>query len=206
MASFILETFMKRITIEPNSRWVLKDKYMDAPLPHVVEVEAVTPSIIQIKGEPIRMVVDCFHEFYEKLPDVAPAKVRTRVPLKKVEPVDPALEPKSAMNTQVDGDHYLKLKVQPLAFAMLNDSSAVYTKIQKYVTRQKGDRKVNLEKAIHVCMMAEEAGFKEHSKFTAITPLAFCVLNGIEGPIKEALLLAARSHYKAAAAAIKRAI
>jgi hypothetical protein len=57
----------------------------------------------------------------------------------------------SALNKQVDGNHYKNQVVQPFELAYLvAGGDAGFCKFVKYLTRDKGDRKVNLEKAIHV--------------------------------------------------------
>ena len=60
----------------------------------------------------------------------------------------------SAFDTQVGGDHYVQMGIQPLEQTFLNYGligleAAVYTKINKYMTRNKGDHVENLEKARH---------------------------------------------------------
>lgn len=52
--------------------------------------------------------------------------------------------------TQVGGDHYLKMKIQPLEFAMANELDACQTKIIKYICRDKSSKLEDLEKARHV--------------------------------------------------------
>ena len=70
---------------------------------------------------------------------------------------------KSAFDTQVDGDHYKVLGVQPLEAVLKNKgyvafSGACYTKVLKYMDRNKGDEVINLKKAAHVLSMwIEEA-------------------------------------------------
>ena len=57
----------------------------------------------------------------------------------------------SAFDKQVDGNHYKNQVVQPFELAYLvAGGDAGFCKFVKYLTRDKGDRKVNLEKAIHV--------------------------------------------------------
>lgn len=55
-----------------------------------------------------------------------------------------------AKETQVGGDHYLKMKIQPLEFAMANELDACQTKIIKYICRDKSSKLEDLEKARHV--------------------------------------------------------
>lgn len=61
-----------------------------------------------------------------------------------------------ALSTQVDGDHYKKLKMQPLELAYLIGGTPCFTKLAKYMTRDKGDRNINLDKAIHCIQIEQE--------------------------------------------------
>nr|DAY73833.1 MAG TPA: hypothetical protein [Caudoviricetes sp.] len=54
-----------------------------------------------------------------------------------------------ALNIQIDGDHYKRLKMQPLELAYLIGGTPCFTKLAKYIIRDKGDRLINLDKAIH---------------------------------------------------------
>ena len=66
-------------------------------------------------------------------------------------------EEKKAIETQVGGDHYNKMGVQPFEATFANFGydglrAAVYTKVLKYLGRDKGDRAKHVEdikKAIH---------------------------------------------------------
>ena len=55
-----------------------------------------------------------------------------------------------ASGKQVGGDHYLKMKIQPLEFCMANELDACQTKIIKYICRNKSSQIEDLEKARHV--------------------------------------------------------
>jgi hypothetical protein len=72
-----------------------------------------------------------------------------------------APEPESAINSQVDGDHYKKQGVQPLEATFLNFGyeglrAAIYTKVGKYLTRAKGTHRKDITKAIHALQMQLE--------------------------------------------------
>ena len=58
------------------------------------------------------------------------------------------------MDTQVDGDHYKKLKIQPMEYSMANGLDACQHTVVKYVTRfrDKGGEK-DIDKAIHALQM-----------------------------------------------------
>jgi len=59
-----------------------------------------------------------------------------------------------AVDTQVGGDHYKNMKMQPMELAYIVGGSPAFTKVAKYITRKKDDRTLNLEKAIH-CIQFE---------------------------------------------------
>lgn len=67
----------------------------------------------------------------------------------------------NALNTQIDGDHYKKQKIQPLELAYLIGATPCFTKLAKYITRDKGDKLINLDKAIHCVSI--EAEIKENA-------------------------------------------
>ena len=59
-----------------------------------------------------------------------------------------------ALDTQVGGEHYKNQELQPFEITFANFGyegvrAAVYTKVLKYLTREKGIHRENLEKAIH---------------------------------------------------------
>lgn len=62
----------------------------------------------------------------------------------------------SATNSQVDGDHYKVMGVQPIELAYYLGASPCFCKLAKYLTRDKGDRLVNLRKALHCIELEEE--------------------------------------------------
>lgn len=66
----------------------------------------------------------------------------------------------NALNTQVDGDHYKKQKIQPIELAYLVGGTPCFTKLAKYATRDKGDRLINLDKAIHCIRIEHELYLK----------------------------------------------
>lgn len=67
----------------------------------------------------------------------------------------------SAINSQVDGDHYCEQGVQPLEATFQNFGYAglrasIYTKVGKYLTREKGTHRKDITKAIHCLQMQLE--------------------------------------------------
>lgn len=55
----------------------------------------------------------------------------------------------TALDTQVDGTHYTDMKMQPLELSYILNASPCFCKLAKYLTRVKGDKLVNLQKAKH---------------------------------------------------------
>lgn len=63
-------------------------------------------------------------------------------------PKAPEVKPKSVWDTQVGGDHYTKMKIQPFQFSMANKLDPMQHTIIKYVTRFRDKNGIqDLEKA-----------------------------------------------------------
>lgn len=58
------------------------------------------------------------------------------------------------LGSQQDGDHYLKMRLQPIDLAYRLGATPCFCKLAKYLTRNKGDKLVNLQKARH-CVTLE---------------------------------------------------
>jgi len=72
-----------------------------------------------------------------------------------------------ASDTQVGGDHYTKLEIQPMAYSMANNLNALQHTAIKYVTRyqDKGTALQDLAKARHcIDMMVEDWMDREEYK------------------------------------------
>lgn len=61
-----------------------------------------------------------------------------------------------ATDNQVDGTHYNKLKIQPLMLAYQLNASPCFCKLAKYISRDKDNKLVQLEKAKHVIELERE--------------------------------------------------
>lgn len=61
----------------------------------------------------------------------------------------------SPLETQVDGSHYVTQNLQPIEAGYLLNATPCWVKLDKYLTRDKGDKLINLEKAKH-CINIEE--------------------------------------------------
>ena len=64
----------------------------------------------------------------------------------------------SARETQVGGDHYSMMKIQPIEYCMANSMNAIQAHIIKYITRYpyKGQAIDDLRKIKHLCDMEIE--------------------------------------------------
>lgn len=67
------------------------------------------------------------------------------------------------LTKQVDGKHYTEQLLQPIEAAYLLNATPCWTKLNKYLTRDKGDKLSNLNKALHCIELEEyfEEGFDE---------------------------------------------
>lgn len=70
----------------------------------------------------------------------------------------------SALDVQVDGNHYKSLAIQPMEYSMKNKLDACQHTAIKYITRfrEKGGKK-DLEKAIHCIQMLMEFEYGTNS-------------------------------------------
>ena len=79
----------------------------------------------------------------------------------------------NALATQVGGDHYTKMKQQPLEKTYLQYGydgikHTIYTKVDKYLTRDKGTDRIDITKAIHCLQLQLE--FFDRSNELALQP------------------------------------
>lgn len=73
------------------------------------------------------------------------------------------------LDTQVGGDHYKSMPIQPMEFSMLNELDACQHTVIKYVTRFRDKGGVqDLEKAKHVIDMLIE--FETRKAAVAVVP------------------------------------
>ena len=73
----------------------------------------------------------------------------------------------NAWNSQIGGNHYKELKIQPMEFSMANNLNALQHTIIKYITRYKDKNGIeDIKKAIHCCqlLLEYEEKAKESSK------------------------------------------
>jgi hypothetical protein len=82
------------------------------------------------------------------------------------------LAEKSALDTQIGGGHYKKKGLQPFEMTFANYGydgiqAAVYTKINKYLLREKGTHREDINKAIH-CLQIQLEFLDKHEAAQAI--------------------------------------
>lgn len=67
-----------------------------------------------------------------------------------------------ALKTQIAGEHYLSMAIQPMEFSLANGLDAATHSAIKYLVRKKGDkhqREQDLRKAIHcIQLLAQHEG------------------------------------------------
>ena len=83
------------------------------------------------------------------------------------------------LTTQVEGDYYSRLGIQPVQFSMVNKLDACAHSILKYTTRHREKNgRVDLEKAIHFIELREVLATAEHLVTDwPISPEEYCRAN-----------------------------
>lgn len=93
-----------------------------------------------------------------------------------------------ALKVQTGGNHYSKLKIQPMEFSMANNWDACAHTILKYVTRhQDKNGRQDLEKARHCVDMREALWHQRHKAAEVITISSYCLANQIDTPEESVL-------------------
>ena len=73
----------------------------------------------------------------------------------------------SALNIQEGGDHYKKLKIQPIEFIDANGLDFLQGNVVKYITRHKDKNgSADVRKALHYCQLILELQYKEETNGT----------------------------------------
>ncbi len=68
----------------------------------------------------------------------------------------------SALDKQVEGDHYKSVKIQPIQYIHANGLGFMEGNVVKYVTRHKNkNKRKDLEKAIHYLELLIELEYEE---------------------------------------------
>ena len=92
-----------------------------------------------------------------ELPDTSICFVNSEPHLNFIDEV----QPQKATDRQIDGEHYNKQAIEPLEATFLNFGydglrASIYTKVNKYLTREKGTHRKDITKAIHCLEMQLE--------------------------------------------------
>ena len=67
-----------------------------------------------------------------------------------------------ALDIQEGGDHYKKLKIQPIEFIEANSLDFLQGNVVKYITRHKDKNgSADVRKALHYCQLILELQYKE---------------------------------------------
>ena len=82
-------------------------------------------------------------------------------------------------NKQIDGSHYVSMKLQPLQLTYLLSETPCFCKVAKYLTRIKNDKLTQHEKALH-CTQLEEVLYEINSdnypeEVLELLPFGHCV-------------------------------
>lgn len=81
----------------------------------------------------------------------------------------PEVKLTKAYDAQVGGDHYKKLKIQPMQYSMANELDACQHTAIKYITRHEDKAgKKDLYKALHVTMLLIEEKYEWDDNDSAI--------------------------------------
>ena len=73
----------------------------------------------------------------------------------------------SALDIQEGGDHYKKLKIQPIEFIHANELDFLQGNVVKYITRQKNKNgAADVRKALHYCQLILELQYEEETNGT----------------------------------------
>lgn len=73
----------------------------------------------------------------------------------------------SALDIQEGGDHYRKMKIQPIEFIHANELDFLQGNVVKYITRHKNKNgAADVRKALHYCQLILELQYKEETNGT----------------------------------------
>lgn len=73
----------------------------------------------------------------------------------------------SALDIQIGGEHYRKMKIQPIEFIHANELDFLQGNVVKYITRHKNKNgAADVRKALHYCQLILELQYKEEQNGT----------------------------------------
>jgi len=97
--------------------------------------------------------------------------------------------------TQVGGQHYKNMPIQPVEFSERNQLPYCMANVIKYVSRHRAKHgREDLEKAIHYCDLGlsmyeqTKTAWRTQDSDWAITPLRFCQENKFDAPTTKAVI------------------
>lgn len=104
-----------------------------------------------------------------------------------------------AAKTQVGGTHYTELSIQPIEVAYLINASPCFTKLAKYISRSKGNRLEDIDKALHVIELERnltKRTFSLLSMPTRRSPRVLSYYSGITPSEAESIIKEYASQFK----------
>ena len=73
----------------------------------------------------------------------------------------------SALDTQIQGTHYKNVTLQPIEITYMLGASPAWCKLAKYLSRDKGDKKINLQNAVHCIQLDMELQYCSYYHLSA---------------------------------------
>lgn len=113
-----------------------------------------------------------------------------------------------ATETQIGGNHYKDMKMQPVELFALTKCTAFQANIWKYIARYKcKNGKEDIEKAIHYAQLALELNCNKNlDTISKYCVAEFCYVNKLSRAISRIAMYAADNNYRAVIAACKSLI
>ena len=139
--------------VQPVSDEVLIDAIVDGVIDHGVKMERYTWNTLGLfEIKKWRIHSDQAELLREPMPPMSP--VQQELHTKETKPIKQEVK---ATDTQIGGDHYTKLAIQPMRYSMENGLDPLQHTIIKYVTRFRDKAGIeDLEKAKHCIDMLIE--------------------------------------------------
>lgn len=79
----------------------------------------------------------------------------------------------SAIDSQIDGNHYTEMSLQPLELTYMVGGTPGFCKLAKYASRNKGDKLINLNKALHCVKYEQEMQSRYPNTMAEAYPFGF---------------------------------
>lgn len=107
----------------------------------------------------------------------------------------------SQLNVQVGGDHYRRMVMQPVEYAVACGLDFVQASVVKYVSRHRNKNGAeDLDKAIHLCMIGVEMGlmYDVSNGQKSVTEM-YCRLNALDDATESVVKLVLNGYWDLAA-------